>query len=326
VTAVRTDALSVPLPESARAPGLDRLLQAERGLDLVVSCLEEQAGAEAVLAVAEDGNGRSVRARSGEGLDYLLHNEDVLLRRVGTGTASVHALPRLDGRRQATHVVTAPIGLGDRNLGILCAGFEAPPVEGTLLWMVETYARLATLCLADADAFRRLIGAAAVDGLTGCLTYAALRQALDSEVQRARRHDRRLACCFLDLDDFKHVNDDQGHAMGNRVLSAVGAALRDGARRSDTIGRYGGDEFVAVLPETNREAAVALCGRLKQEIRRETGRVLGEQIDASVGIAPWRAGWATDQLLAEADRALAHAKSHAGGIAVSDDGRLGEAR
>jgi diguanylate cyclase (GGDEF)-like protein len=307
------------LRESTAAPGLDRLLRAERGLGLVVSCLEEQIGAEAILAVAEDADGDPVRVRAGECPEYLPRNEDVLQEWAASGEgARVHAVPGSGRSPRTTHVAAAPIRLPDRRFGMLCAGFSEAPVDPPVLWVMETYARMAALCLEDADAFRHLIGATAIDGLTGCLTYVALREGLADELERARRHDRSLACCFLDLDGFKQVNDSQGHAMGNQVLAAVGAALRGGARRTDTIGRYGGDEFVVVLPETDARAAVALCERLRRAIRRETGALLEDEIDASVGIAAWQDGWEAERLLAEADRALARAKSHSSGIVVGE--------
>ncbi|HEY1357534.1 MAG TPA: GGDEF domain-containing protein [Thermoleophilaceae bacterium] len=180
--------------------------------------------------------------------------------------------------------------------------------EATLRWLVESHAALAALCLEEPAGFRRLLGSALVDGLTGCLTYSRLREVLAEESNRCRRHGHRLSCCFLDLDDFKRVNDLYGHPAGNRVLRIVGRALTEGVRSSDHVGRYGGDEFVVVLPEAGARHAAWLGRRLGSRIARQTQDLAGEQITCSVGVCQWDGSCSPDELLARADEALARAK------------------
>ena len=129
---------------------------------------------------------------------------------------------------------------------------------------VEAYARLAALCLHDPGTLDGLLSAARRDALTGCLSYGALRKELEREIHRAARHGRDVSCCFVDLDGFKLVNDQHGHLHGSRVLARVAAALAKGMRDGDTLGRYGGDEFVAVLPDTDEDAAATLAERLRE--------------------------------------------------------------
>lgn len=198
----------------------------------------------------------------------------------------------------------------------LCVAFQMPPRRKALtLWLLERYAGLAALAFHDRAVLDGLLRAAVVDGLTGCLNHAAIRSELHREIARGDRHGRALSCCFIDLDRFKRINDDHGHLLGSRVLAEVAAVIRDGLRAEDGLGRYGGDEFLAVLPETDTPQAHALAERLRTMISRTTvdGRHL--DLDASIGIARWWPGTTLDELIEAADRALMEAK-RAGGAAV----------
>ncbi|HWF36048.1 MAG TPA: GGDEF domain-containing protein [Solirubrobacteraceae bacterium] len=199
--------------------------------------------------------------------------------------------------------------------GALCVGFSSRPADETLiLWRIESYARLASLCLHERGTLDGLLASARLDGLTGCLNFAAIRAELDREIRRAERHARRLSCCFIDLDHFKRINDRHGHLHGNRVLAEVGAALRTGMRAGDTVGRYGGDEFLAILPDADEAAALVLAERLRATIFTGGAITSDERLDTSIGVAQWRPGSTADDLLATADSALLCAKDGGGGI------------
>lgn len=100
------------------------------------------------------------------------------------------------------------------------------------------------------------------DSLTGLLNHGAIYRRLEEELSRARRYGRRLSLLILDLDDFKLFNDTYGHPAADRVLQQVSKLMWQFKRESDVLGRYGGDEFVAILPETDGEGALALAERL----------------------------------------------------------------
>jgi diguanylate cyclase (GGDEF)-like protein len=199
--------------------------------------------------------------------------------------------------------------------GALCVGLESPPRDPDLtIWKLDSYARLASLCLHDPSVLDGLLAPARVDGLTGCLNHTALRSELDREIARATRYGRVLSCCFIDLDRFKTLNDRYGHIRGNRVLASVAAVLRHQMRQGDTLGRFGGDEFVALLADADEDSACVLAERLRVAIRASRFDGCAEQLDASIGVAQWQPGWTAEGTLEAADQALAHAKRAGGGI------------
>ena len=143
---------------------------------------------------------------------------------------------------------------------------------------------------------------ALTDPLTGLANYRLLLNALDSEIKRSNRTGRPFAVLLLDLNGLKKINDLYGHLVGSRALCRVANILQIHCRAVDTAARFGGDEFVVVLPETEREAAQHVAKRISEELRND-----GEQpsVSVSVGAAVFpEDGKTIDELLAAADRAL----------------------
>ena len=185
----------------------------------------------------------------------------------------------------------APVRLpGRAPCGLFVAFSERPRDPALTCWMVERFAGLAELCMYDPGILDGLFAAARVDGLTGLLNYSSIRAELERELARSARHGRPTSCCFVDLDHFKRVNEDHGHLDGSRTLAEVAKVLSGGVRVGDTIGRFGGDEFLAVLPDTDGDAACALGERLRTMISTAPPARGHESLDASVGVAQWRAG------------------------------------
>jgi two-component system, cell cycle response regulator len=140
------------------------------------------------------------------------------------------------------------------------------------------------------------------DPLTGLSNRRFILTQLAGMVSGARRHHRDLTIAVIDIDHFKAVNDRHGHAEGDRVLAAVAHELRDHMRAEDQLGRLGGEEFLAVLPETNGDAAPAAAEKIRASVLR-TG------VTVSIGWATWE-GEPPDDLLARADDALYAAKAN----------------
>ena len=204
--------------------------------------------------------------------------------------------------------------------GALCVAFSERPLDEPLvLWLLESYAHVAALCIRDQGTLDGLLAEARVDGLTGCLNQTALRTELERQIQTATRSGRCLSCCFIDLDNFKRYNDEHGHEYGSRALAKVADTLRRGLRAADTLGRYGGDEFVVLLPDTDQTTACALAQRLRSEISAITLDGPSERLGASIGVAQWRSGATATDLLEAADAALFKAK-RSGGRVVSAAG------
>jgi len=156
------------------------------------------------------------------------------------------------------------------------------------------------------------------DGLTGLPNRRAFFLRLEAEFLRSRRLAKPLALLMLDIDHFKDFNDHYGHQAGDEALRAVGAALADGIRGYDCIGRYGGEEFVCFLPETDPAAALVVAERLRNHVGAVRVNVVGGDdvsrnvgLTISIGIAasPDVPGGGPDDLVAAADRALYQAKA-----------------
>jgi diguanylate cyclase (GGDEF)-like protein len=151
---------------------------------------------------------------------------------------------------------------------------------------------------------------ASTDALTGLPNRRAVEDTTKRMVAQAARNDAPLAALLLDLDHFKKINDVYGHDRGDEVLAAAGVALRNALRESDFVGRYGGEEFLLLLPATDKQAALAVA----EHVRAAIGSIRSTDIDrvtASVGVAvlPDDAGDAVT-LFRAADRALYVAKSN----------------
>jgi diguanylate cyclase (GGDEF)-like protein len=157
----------------------------------------------------------------------------------------------------------------------------------------------------------RLRELAMIDSLTGVLNRRAFLDHADGEWVRHRRHKNPLACCALDVDGFKKVNDNFGHAAGDALLQHIGALLRASLRASDLPARLGGDEFVALMPETGLEGALVLGERLLSRLSAHPLTALDQSIKAtvSIGVATADGCSSLEELLAKADRALYAAKN-----------------
>lgn len=106
------------------------------------------------------------------------------------------------------------------------------------------------------------------DGLTGAFSHAYLRETLAIEIERARRHRRPLSVLILDLDDFKKLNDTHGHLFGDRVLKEVTETVSMSIRHEDVLGRYGGEEFLVIMPGADAEVARRVAERIRRAVER----------------------------------------------------------
>lgn len=156
-----------------------------------------------------------------------------------------------------------------------------------------------------------------VDELTGVCNSRYLEQRLNEELQRARRHNCPLALILFDVDHFKMVNDSFGHEAGNTVLRRVSQTARGAARGEDFVGRLGGDEFLVVLPHTDRDDALIAAERIKRNLdAMDLVASTGQRIDFltySLGVGSYPGnGQTREELVQAADEAMHRAKKSGG--------------
>lgn len=190
--------------------------------------------------------------------------------------------------------------------------FTAAPLrdaDGRSIGAIETLQdtteqRRAEQALRESEArFREL---SITDGLTGLYNARHLYATLELEVARAQRYGHEMSALLLDADDFKRYNDTHGHLEGDNVLTGLAATIRDCLRHTDSAYRYGGEEFVVILPETGLEGAVHIAERVRENFAAR--RFAGEPMTVSVGAAEYRVGEQSADLLRRADENLYCAK------------------
>ena len=200
---------------------------------------------------------------------------------------------------------------GDLNLVTKLAGFAAVAIENARLYH---QAKLLTL----------------TDELTHLYNSRFFNQFLESEVKRCRRYDSNVSLIFLDLDFFKKVNDQYGHLMGSKVLQEAADVLRAGLRDVDIVARYGGDEFLVILPETRIIAAAHVAERMRIDFEKKiflAEEGLDVKVTASFGVASFpEFSSSKEELVRLADQAMYHVKNQSrNGVFVADDPSVLEA-
>jgi diguanylate cyclase (GGDEF)-like protein len=227
--------------------------------------------------------------------------------------ASADTVRRKEGERR---VVAVPLVSGERVTGVLEAVREG---EGARAFSQSDASLLSALSLPLAAAlsnsarvaeFERL---SQTDDLTKLHNARYLRQYLVTELKRGRRYGSAVTSFFLDIDDFKAVNDSHGHLVGSHVLMEMAGVILGSVRDTDVVARYGGDEFVVVLPETGMEMGLRVAERVRERIERHAftgGRGLRLRLTASFGVASFPANaQSPQQLIAAADTAMYEAKA-----------------
>ena len=208
-----------------------------------------------------------------------------------------------------------PLLVGGKAVGVLGVKPESATLAGDRRRIIEAAAALLAVSVKNAQLFREVKDNSVKDALTGCFTRGHALDVIDAELRRARRSQTPVSMILFDLDHFKDVNDRYGHLCGEAVLSAVGKRMKEVLRGSDLKCRYGGEEFLVLLPETPLHGARRVAETLRREIAERPVPWAGEAltVTASFGLAQTMPGEVNVQsVIARADQALYRAK---------DDGR-----
>jgi len=165
--------------------------------------------------------------------------------------------------------------------------------------------------LRNALMYMEALQAAQKDGLTGICNRAAFDDVLSREVDLAQRHNRSLGMIIIDIDHFKSINDNYGHSTGDCLIKALTFCAGETIRHSDQIFRYGGEEFVVLLPETNTQGVIRLAERIRRNIENMESICEGNHIKmtASLGVATLQHSEDENGFFSRADKALYEAKN-----------------
>src|SRR5437899_5854008 len=199
--------------------------------------------------------------------------------------------------------------------------------QGRDLALLEALADFAAIALENARHVQRIHELTITDDCTSLYNARHLNFILETEIYRSQRYDYEFSLVVIDLDHFKKVNDTFGHLMGSKLLAEVGEKIKTHCRLIDFAFRYGGDEFVLLLPQTSKESAIVVARRLHRLIRESTwlqAENLNIRVTPSVGVASYPADSRTKaDLLHLADEAMYVVKnSTRDGVAVTNLGLL----
>jgi len=272
-----------------------------------------------------------IRAVSGDGAEELMgqrfrHNAGL----VSMVLENRHPLPyrgEYDESRQMVFtkrlappsmpsLMVLPLLVRERPLGTLVLGSTRPSVfhEATRNTL-EVLASHMAVSLESARMMQKLEELATMDGLTGLLNKRAMLDVADQKLRAAKRFDRQLSVLIVDIDHFKRVNDTWGHDVGDVVIKGLGGILQRAKRDTDSVARFGGEEFVIICEETDERGAMLLAERIRTELERTTfftttDERLAEssetlQVTGSIGLATFpMAGGTWDEMFKAADTAL----------------------
>ena len=213
--------------------------------------------------------------------------------------------------------IALPVFYAEQLHGILYIESSEPAdFSDEEILLLRTLADLIAGALHNAISFQKAQEQAITDGLTGVKTHRFFMESLSAEWKRSTRAGRAFALVLMDLDRFKFVNDFYGHLEGDLVLQRVGHILETNCRRSDVVARYGGDEFVILMPETTMEHARQLASKLRGWVSADP--LLREKnISASFGIASYPLHGSSPQELIQVADASMYLSKHQGGNTVS---------
>jgi diguanylate cyclase (GGDEF)-like protein len=254
---------------------------------------------------------KDVRIKMGQGIaGWVAQNSQAVI--VPDVSKDTRFFEKVDEKtKMETHsIVAVPVRFREHCLGVIelvnCVGSEG--FHQRDLALLEALADFAAIALENARHVQRIHELTITDDCTSLYNARHMNFILETEIYRSQRYSYEFSLVFIDLDHFKQVNDTYGHLMGSKLLAEIGSMLKESCRLIDFAFRYGGDEFVILLPQTSKENACVVARRLHKMIR-ETKWLqaddLNVMITGSVGVASYPVDSKTKvELLHLADEAM----------------------
>ena len=302
-----------PINFSALESRLDNIFAQQRGEPYRVLVIDDDLELSSRYRLVLDNAGMQVQTlNQPQDIDSVMHsfNPEVVMLDVHMPQCSGPELAQIIRFNDAWLRVpiiylSAETDISQQMKALLKAGddFVTKPISDNAL--------IATV-LARAQRARLLSNALARDSLTGLLKHADIKEQVALEVERANRSDKPTCVVMLDLDHFKGVNDQYGHAVGDNVIRALANLLRQRLRRGDSLGRYGGEEFTAVLPDCNLQQATEILDAIRlrfAELQFNAADSSTFGVTFSAGIAQSQPHLKASELIELADQALYSAKA-----------------
>lgn len=236
---------------------------------------------------------KDVRIKLGQGIAGWVaqHGEAVIVPDVSKDT---RFFAKVDEKtKMETHsIVAVPVKFRDTCLGVieLINCFDGDSFNERDLKLLAALADFAAIAIENARHVKRIHELTITDDCTSLYNARHMAVILETEIYRSRRYNYEFSLVFIDLDHFKQVNDTHGHLTGSKLLGEIGEAFKAHCRLIDFAFRYGGDEFVILLPQTSKENALHVAQRLHKLVRETTWLVkdgLNIKITASIGVAAY---------------------------------------
>ncbi len=254
---------------------------------------------------------KDVRIKMGQGIAGWVaqHDKAVIVPDVSQDTRFFSKVDEKT-KTETQSIVAVPVRFRDHCLGVIelinCVGPGG--FQDRDLALLEALADFAAIALENARHVQRIHELTITDDCTNLYNARHMNFILETEIYRSQRYGYEFSLVFIDLDHFKRVNDTHGHLMGSKLLAEIGQIIKTHCRLIDFAFRYGGDEFVVILPQTSKESAINVARRLHRLIRETTwlqAEGINTCITASVGVASYPSDSSTKvELLHLADEAM----------------------